>query len=404
MINQLFNLLKRKDFSMLFLGQFISKMGSSISTIGLSLCVLKFDNPILGMGTLSLLLTIPWIVFGPFAGVFADRYPKKYIIIVCDIIRGLLSITLIFTQDIVLFYLIVFSMTIFDVIFSPAISGFLPFVVDKDELEGANSIYSGSGQLAYLIGPAIGGILVASFGVTMVFIVNTISYILSGISEFFIISYGYIKKEKKEKKSAFLEMRQGFIYTKKHDTIVFIILFFASASAVFGGLPILCSNYIVNELGASDQVYGIFMSIKSFGSMIGALILPKALKRVKELPMMILGSGIYGVLFILFSALEWIPYSVVIFFSMGLIISFINVSYGIFLQKNVDKEYIGRVFSLDMSLSNFTMIISIVFVTFNGNVLRTQNLMIMYADAMIFISLIGLVVMKKLKLNDIDKS
>jgi MFS family permease len=168
-------------------------MGSAINTIGLSLCVLKFDNPVLGMGTLSLLLTIPWIIFGPIAGVFADRYSKKQTIIVCDIIRGLLSLELFFTQDIVLFYLIVFLMTIFDVIFSPAISGFLPFVVEKDELESANSIYSGSGQLAYLIGPAIGGILVA----------------------------------------------------------------------VFGGFPILCSNYIVNELGASDQVYGIFMSIKS---------------------------------------------------------------------------------------------------------------------------------------------
>lgn len=401
MTNQLLSLLKNKDFLILFLGQFISKMGSAINTIGLSLCVLKFDNPVLGMGTLSLLLTIPWIIVGPIAGVFADRYSKKQTIIVCDIIRGLLSLALFFTQDIVLFYLIVFLMTIFDVIFSPAISGFLPFVVDKDELESANSIYSGSGQLAYLIGPAIGGILVASFGVTMVFVVNAISYILSGISEMFIVSNGYIKKEKDEKISAFLEMIQGFVYAKKHTTIVFIILFFAAASAVFGGFPILCSNYIVNELGASDQVYGIFMSIKSIGSMIGALLLPKALNRIKELPMMILGTGIYGGLFILFSAWRWIPYSVVIYFSIGFIVSFINVSYGIFLQKNVDKEYIGRVFSLDMSLSNLTMVISIVFVTFTGNFLGTQNLMIMYAVAVIFISLIGLLIMKKLKLNDI---
>ena len=404
MINQLLNLLKRKDFSILFIGQFISKMGSAINTIGLSLCVLKFDNPVLGMGTLSLLLAIPWIIFGPIAGVFADRYSKKQTIIVCDIIRGLLSLTLFFTKDIVLFYSIVFLMTIFDVIFSPAISGFLPFVIDKADLKSANSIYSGSGELAYLIGPAIGGFLVASFGVGMVFIVNAISYILSGIAEMFIVSPGYINKNKNEKISTFLEMKQGFIYAKNHNTIVFVILFFAGASAVLGGLPILCSNYIVNELGASDQVYGIFISIKSIGSMIGALLLPKALNRIKELPMMILGTGIYGGLFILFSAWRWIPYSVGIYFFIGFIASFINVTYGIFLQKNVDKEYIGRVFSFDMSLSNFTMVTSIVFVTFNGNFLGTQNLMIMYAVAIILISLIGLVVMKKLKLNDIDKA
>jgi MFS transporter, DHA3 family, macrolide efflux protein len=403
MIHQLLNLLKRKDFSILFIGQFISKMGSAINAIGLSLCVLKFDNPILGMGTLSLLLAIPWIIFGPIAGVFADRYSKKQIIIACDIIRGLLSLTLVFTQDIVLFYSIVFLMTIFDVIFSPAISSFLPFVVDKDDLESANSIYSGSGELAYLIGPAIGGILVASFGVRVVFVLNSISYILSGISEMFIVSCGYINKDKHEKVSTFLEMKQGFVYAKSHNAIVFIILFFAGISSVLGGIPMLCSNYIVNELGTSEQVYGIFMSIKSIGSMIGALLLPKVLSKIKELPMMIWSTGIYGGLFVLFSVWSGIPYYMSIYFSIGVITSFINVTYGIFLQKNVDKEYIGRVFSFDMSLSNFTMITSIVFATFTGNFLGTQNLIIMYATTIIVISLIGLLSMKKLKLNDIDK-
>ncbi|MGL4914087.1 MAG: MFS transporter [Romboutsia sp.] len=399
MIYQLLNLLKKKDFSILFIGQFISKMGSSINAIGLSLYVLKFDNPILGMGTLSLLFAIPWIIFGPIAGVFADRYSKKQIIIACDITRGLLSIILFFTQDIVLFYSIVFLMTIFDVIFSPAISSFLPLVVNKDDLESANSIYSGSGELAYLIGPAIGGILVASLGVRVVFVLNSISYILSGISEMFIVSSGYINKDKHEKVSTFLEMKQGFIYAKSHNDIVFIILFFAGISAVLGGIPTLCSNYIVNELGTSEQVYGIFISIKSIGSMIGALLLPKVLSKIKELPVMIWSTGIYGGLYVLFSIWAGIPYYMIIYFSIGVITSFINVTYGIFLQKNVDKEYIGRVFSFDMSLSNFTMITSILFTTFAGNFLGTQNLIIIYATTIVAISLIGLLAMKNLKLD-----
>lgn len=403
MIHQLLKFLRIKDFSILFIGQFISKMGSAINAIGLSLYVLKFDNPILGMGTLSLLLALPWIIFGPIAGVFADRYSKKQIIIVCDIIRGLLSLTLFFTNDIVLFYSIVFLMTIFDVIFSPAISSFLPFVVDKCDLDSANSIYSGSGELAYLTGPAIGGILVASFGVRVVFVLNSISYILSGISEIFIVSSGYVNKNEHEQVSTFTEMKQGFTYAKSHNEIVFIILFFASISAVLGGIPMLCSNHIVNEIGTSEQVYGIFMSIKSIGSIIGALLLPKALRRIKELPMMIFSTGIYGGIFVLFSVWSGMLYYVIIYFSIGLVTSFINVTYGIFLQKNVDKEYIGRVFSFDMSISNFTMITSIVFATFTGNFLGTRNLIIMYATAIMVISVIGFIVIKKLKLSDIDK-
>lgn len=401
MIHQLLKFLKVKDFSILFIGQFISKLGSAINAVGLSLYVLKFDNPILGMGTLSLLLALPWIIFGPIAGVFADRYSKKQIIIVCDIIRGLLSLTLFFTKDIVLFYSIVFLMTIFDVIFSPAISSFLPFVVDKDNLDSANSIYSGSGELAYLTGPAIGGILVASFGVRVVFVLNSISYIVSGISEIFIVSSGYINKHEHKQVSTFTEMKQGFVYAKSHNEIVFIILFFASISAILGGLPILCSNYIVNEIGISDQIYGTFMSIKSIGSIIGALLLPKGLNRIKELPMIILSTVIYGVLFVLFSLCRGIPYYISIYFSIGFITSFINITYGIFIQKNVDKAYIGRVFSLDMSLSNLTMILSIMVVTFTGTIIGVQNLIIIYAIVIVCISLIALVIMRKLKLNRI---
>lgn len=186
---------KYRDYTLLFLGQFVSKMGSSVNAIGLTLYVLKFDNPVVGMGTLSLLLVIPWIVLGPYAGVLADRYSKRTIIVICDIASGILSISLFFVSSIWLFYLIVFLLRIIGVVFYPAIGGYIPFIVKKGDIEKANSLYSGSGELAYLVGPAVGGFLVAAYGATFVFAINGISFIISGISEMFIRERGMQKRK-----------------------------------------------------------------------------------------------------------------------------------------------------------------------------------------------------------------
>ncbi|MGL4742679.1 MAG: MFS transporter, partial [Sarcina sp.] len=205
----------KRDFTLLFFGQFISTLGSGINMIGLSLYVLKFDNPILGMGTLSIIMVLPWAFLSPFMGVLADKFSKKKIMIWCDILRGFLGIALFFVNNIFVFYLITLGMSIMNVIFAPAASGFLPFILEEDELSQANSLYAGSGELAFLIGPAIGGVLVSLCGPGVVFMLNGISYIISGISEIFLSVDGYVKKDQEKKTIIFREIKEGYLYVKK---------------------------------------------------------------------------------------------------------------------------------------------------------------------------------------------
>lgn len=398
MKNNIIALFKNIDFLILFWGQLISKMGSSINTIGMSLYVLKFENPVFGMGTLSLLLVIPWILVGPYAGLLADRYSKRTIIVFCDIIRGFLSICLFFIDSIWIFFVIVFAITILDVLFTPAINGYIPFIVPEENIEVANSWYSGSGELARLLGPAIGGFLVANFGSSLVFFINGISLIISGISEIFIKNPGIVHFEDKEKTPFIEDLKVGLQYAKTNNNIKFIIVFFAIASSAFGGFSILYATVATQNLGLSDEWYGIFATINGVGSLLGAMALPYVLKKVKELPLMIIATGIYALLYLMFALTNYIPLNLIIFMSLGIFISFVDVTYGIYLQKSVDKEYIGRVFSLDMSLSNFTMIFSILFVTFYGNQIGPKFLMIISSLCLIIICFFGYIF--QLKLND----
>ncbi len=77
-----------------------------------------------------------------------------------------------------------------------------------------------------------------------------------------------------------------------------------------------------------------------------------------------------------------------IVFLIGNLGSFINVTYGIYLQKSVDQKYIGRVYSLDMSLSNFTMVFSILFITIFGASFGSKNLLITFSVVLFLITLV----------------
>ncbi len=396
MSKSLRSLLKQRDFALLLVGQFVSKLGSGINGIGLTIYVMKFDNPIMGLGTLMLLLHIPWIVFGPFAGTLADRYSKKSIIILCDILRGVLGIFLFYSDSLMAFYIIVLLITTLDVLFSPAIGSFLPFIVAKDKLEEANSVYSASGEVAHLIGPALGGTLVALLGTSSVFLINGISYVLSGISETFICNKG-ISASQREKQSTLTDIKKGIRYAKHHKRMGFVIVFFALDAAAFGGLPIAYLNFIRHDLMASETIYGLFMTISGIGNLVGSLLVPILQKKWTGLELMIKGTGAYGLIFVLFVLYRFIPYNMLLFFFKGVVASFINVSYSIFLQQEVAKDMIGRVYSLDMALSTITSTLSIILVTFLGKHLSNTTLILLFAGLTILISLYGQTKIKSLE-------
>ncbi|NLO84357.1 MAG: MFS transporter [Clostridiales bacterium] len=372
------HLLKNSDYMLLLLGQLVSKLGSSINTIGLTLYVLKFDNPIMSLGLLSLLLLVPWTILGPYAGILADRYPKKTIIIICDILRGFLSIGLFFISNIWAFYFVVLLQTLLDILFAPAIGGYLPFIVKKDDLDKANAMYASSGKLASLTGPAIGGFLIAWTGVSVVFIINGIAFIISGISEMFISITGVAapKDDAPKTKSTKRDLMEGIAYIKDHKNFLFIILFFAAASMWFGGIPILYSNILIGELKLSDPFYGILSTVMGLGSLLGAMLIPSILKKARHTSVMILGTAVYALMYVLFSFTNVPAMLPILTLCIGISVSLINVVYGIFLQKEIEKEYIGRVFSLDMALSNFTMVLAVLFITLWGSNFNPRHLML----------------------------
>lgn len=351
--------LKYRDFRLLWLGRGISDLGSRINFIGITWLILETSGKVSSVSLLFILLIIPSIMLGPLAGVFVERWNKKTVIILADSIRGILAFCMAFANQIELIYTLAILDSLCAIFFSPTIRIIIPRLIPKDELVTSNSLSSITYYMAELIGPAISGVLIGLLGARSAFIINGISFLLAALfetsitipktmTEVYVNSKGYL----------FKEFNEGWNYVRGNKTVKFVIVFFALAMLPMGGLPILNVVLIKEIYLFSPQSYGLLMSINGIGLLIGTLYLGKWGRTLHELKLMVLGVIFYGLSYIGIALGGIFMAEALCFATMGFSASIINISYTTYLQKTVEDDKRGRVFSLDMAIGNVSGLIS----------------------------------------------
>lgn len=377
--------LKNKNFLLLFIGQWVSELGSNINYLGLTWLVLNVSGDLRSLGLMFVLLQLPSVMIGPFAGVWVDRLNKKHIIVISDFARGILSIMVFFITKLEIIYAVVFISSIFDVFFRPSISGILPKIVKKEELFMANAASTSAYKISKLIGPSLGGLLIGVMGAPIVFLLNGLSFIFSGVLEIFI-TYEHFSKKVIVETGFFEELKEGLDYVLSKKIIKFVVVFFAIASFAFGPCGMLNASYMQKELLMNASQYGFAMTLFGFGSLAGVVILSKFEKYISEMNIMVLGIGVYGICYAIFGMAKSLPLVLICFVLTGVLATMINISYGVYLQKNVDEDKLGRVFSIDMALGNSVVLASIFITGLIGNYVSSSMLIVYYGAMLLAIS------------------
>ena len=352
-MKQYLSVLRNRNFFLLWLGQGVSDVGSRIHTIALVWFVTRLTGSATGVGLLFMAMTIPRIIVFPIAGVLVERWPKKQVIVFTDACRGLVAICIALTTNITAIYGLSALMIIFELFFAPAIRTVIPRIVDKEDLLTANALSAVTGRTASLVGPALGGLIIALFGIRIAFIVNGLSFIFSAISELFIaIPVGAHEAATKDRRNIGKEFLEGWEYIKSSYLLRFVVFFFAIVGIPFGAVMVLKVVLLTEVFGFSAEQYGLLMTIEGAGLLIGALTMGSMGKKYPETTTMVVGVGAIGAsyLAISYSPLFWM--AAVLLFTIGFFATIANIAYGTFLQKAVADEYRSRVFSFDIALGD----------------------------------------------------
>jgi len=345
-----FRSLKYRNFRLYFGGQSISLIGTWIQQIAMPWLVYDVTHSVFLLGVVGFTGQIPTLILGSFTGVLTDRWNRYHILIVTQTLsmtQALILASILFYGNIQVWHIILLSIVLgcinaFDI---PARQSFLvEMVEDKKDLGNAIALNSTMFNGARLIGPSIAGILIATTGEAICFLINGLSYLVVIAS---LLNMKIVPRKINTKNRGFKkDIKEGFSYAFGFAPIKFIVLLIALISLT--GLPysVLMPAYSKEILHGGSHTFGFLMGASGLGAMMGALYLASR-KSVLGLERLIpIGAGIFGIALIAVG-LSWNFYlSVILMIITGFGMMLGLASSNTILQTIVDDDKRGRVMSI----------------------------------------------------------
>jgi MFS family permease len=349
-------------------GKTVSIFGTAIYSFALGLYVLKLTGSGLSFAITLILGIIPMIIINPFAGVIADKFNKKTIVVSMDLLNGILLITvylLCMKVELTLgiIYATTFLLTVFTTFFGVGMEAAKPNIVSEKRLMSINSISKIIDSISSILGPMLGGMVFAIFDIKTFIIINGISFILSGLSMLFIdFRLSNDKIAVSEKIHVLNDIKDGFHYLVGKKNILSLFILLISMNFFLGFAVTVPLPYIINTvLNLGSREFGMIEGAFPVGMIIGALYVKKVTARISystllkylsfTLSVFMVLSGIPVMLenFHLDSIFYTSVYCVIMFI-FGLSVAFIDIPLAYFMQKEIPDEYRGRVMSIGISI------------------------------------------------------
>jgi len=346
---QTFRALANKNYRLFFIGQSISLVGTWMQQVAMSWLVYRLTGSALWLGLVGFLGQAPAFFLTPFAGVLADRYRRHRILIVTQILALLQAVILFWlvaTNTIALWHVIVLSV-LFGLINSfdiPARHAFTIEMIDKKEdLSNAIALNSSMVNLARLIGPSVAGVIIASFGESLCFLVNALSYVA-------VIIALFVMKMKSQavvsdRISVLEHLKEGFTYAFGFAPIRYILFLLGLVSLMGVPYQVLMPIFAKDIFKGGPATLGFLMSMAGIGALMGAIYLAGR-KTVLGLGKIIgIAAIIFGLGLALFahSTSLWVSFAIVCVAGFAMMVQM--AASNTVLQTIVEEDKRGRIMS-----------------------------------------------------------
>jgi len=399
---------KREDLNLwLFLaGKTISLFGSAIYAFVVGLYLLRSTSSAFSFALNLALYTLPVVLFNPIAGVAADRFNKKILVVGSDLINGifLFIIYLIinyFAFNVYILYFSTFVMTTLTVFFDIALESAKPNLVRESALVKINSQARVIESLSHILGPLMGGVIYGFINLEGFILINAVSYLISALIEYFIdYQYNLQLEEETGKDKGFgnfiFRLKEGFYYIFKSSNLKALVYIFVALNFFFNFTLIVPLPYLMNAIWKIDPAkYAIIQAAFPVGMISGALLTEKIMGKIsyniliKNISFITaFGVTAFALPIIIFqntpdSTFILVYYSFLMLLS-GVAVAWIDVPANVIIQKIVPQNILGRVLSVKMSIIKIIVPISLLISSLIIKLIEVKYLI--FIGALIFLS------------------
>ena len=303
-------LLHNGPLTRLLVGEFVSSIGDWLYLVAILILVYQVTEDPLILGIVGAARVLPYLFLSIPAGIVADRFDRRLVLLSTDIARGVLMLVIaavVFVDGpIWLVIALAIGGTCFAAFFGPAIGAYLPtLVADEEQLGPANSAWSTLDNLAFMIGPAVAGILIATGGLVVAFLLNAVSFAVIAVVLWGLPRSGPADPTTEEPTgepeatagaptSASPQGIRGGLPPAVLLPVVGLAIIDVVGSIAGGGLSVLTVVIATTELGGGEEATGFLNAGIGLGGFVGAIVAGVLVLRPSLVPALVGGSVLFG--------------------------------------------------------------------------------------------------------------
>lgn len=373
---------ENRGFITLMGAQLISNLGEWLYIVALlTLVGLQWHATPWEITMMTLCLAVPLLIGGPVAGVIGDRFDRKKLMILADIARIFIMIGLLFAGTLWHVYVLLVLKSLMDVLFSPAKTGKIKEIVPKDHMDLAVTVSSSIEQLMKVIGPALGGLVMAMFSIQSSFVFTAGAFLVSALLLIGVpgskkaVSRG-LHPDREEKAGPAERLDAGgakasFLQEMKAGLNVIM-----SIPMLLSGLVTLCAVLLVLQMadtqtvtlfriipGVSEDLLGYCISASGIGTLLAAMVARKV--NWSTMAKMASGAVLLGLVFAAAGAAVVLPvpqfmvYMILFtaFFLAGAGAGFVLIPFQMLAMKRTPEHLTSRVFGTIGSMTSAAVIV-----------------------------------------------
>lgn len=376
-----------QNFRRLWIAQIISNFGDWFGLLAVYALIQKHSGSELLLGLIIVVKMLSLAFSSPFAGFFTDRFNRRQLMILSDVMRGILVlgfILIVSSSQLWLAYLITALQMVFSAIFEPAKTSSIPNVTTSEELVNANILSAASWSIIFTTGMAIGGFATAALGTTTVFVINSATYLISGLFIYraVIPQKEMSKREKYVNRNPLHGIAEGFIYLKNHPQVRIPVFAKATFSISLGALVYMLIIVSEEVLLMGSIGLGILYAARGIGTGVGPVLGRRLFKREEG---WIRAIGFFMILtgcsYLLASQMQSLLL-IALFVMLAHMTSGSNWVFStVLLQRRAPDKYRGRVFSTEWLLFTLFQSVSVTMASLllEYNLLQVQQAMALFS-------------------------
>lgn len=359
---------EHRNFQRLWFAQLISQFGDRINQLALvGLIAERAPGSAMGLAKLLAFTILPVFLIQPFAGVFVDRWDRRTTLFVCDVVRGLLVVSIPFlmtrTDMMLPIYILVFLAFCFSRFYIPAKMSIIPDIVGKDWLFMANSLVSTTGMIAFVLGCALGGFIVDRVGARMGFVIDAWTFFVSGAIVFSMTVKSHLTdniqprqllRRGKEwigpiRRTVGDDLKEGFLYIARTQEIRMIMGMLFVLLAAAGAVYVVIIVFIQQSFHSVTKDLGVLAVCLGAGLFVGALLYGRLGKHLVWYRAIFSCLMTGGVMLVVFAGMVLyypnIVTAMILAFFWGVVIGPIFIAANTMMQVVSNNEMRGKMFS-----------------------------------------------------------